>query len=356
MFLHYLFIYVGRPKEKINLYFALFVFFVIIFVFFISELFLQFFIIDSQAIIDKSKSIASAVCSLAFVYFGTKSLLEMFQYDKSQKLFRIIYILHFVLSLFVITSVLSVNHDVYKKYFFNVSIFISLILMLTSFITLGKWILVESRQKNESFLFVFAGVIFVVINLFIGRILSFYNIIEPYYDNFLLVALGFYTFAYFLAYRINKEHNELLEKKIELEDLTANLEKKVAERTLELKDANDEIENIIKQKTYFFINLAHETKTPLTLISNYLDKYIKKIGVEDSDLKIIKQNIEKLLSDMLNFFDIEKIQRGDISYNNDLITNFSEILNEKIILFKEIALQKKIKIESDIEDSLFIKA
>jgi len=28
------------------------------------------------------------------------------------------------------------------------------------------------------------------------------------------------------------------------------------------------------EKTEFFINLAHEVKTPLTLISNYMDEYI----------------------------------------------------------------------------------
>jgi len=125
------------------------------------------------------------------------------------------------------------------------------------------------------------------------------------------------------------------------------LEIKVKQRTMELENAN-------QQKTRFFINLAHETKTPLTLIKNYLDKYIKKRGF-DYDLNIIKNNIDKLLRDMVNFLDVEKLKKGQIFYNNDQITDLTEILERKIILFREIANDKNIKINSTIENDLYIK-
>ena len=54
----------------------------------------------------------------------------------------------------------------------------------------------------------------------------------------------------------------------EIRGYATQLEEKVKQRTLELEEAHT-------QKTQFFINLAHETKTPLTLIKNYLDKYFK---------------------------------------------------------------------------------
>ena len=43
-------------------------------------------------------------------------------------------------------------------------------------------------------------------------------------------------------------------------------------RIFELEKAYKSLEHTEKQKTDFFIHLAHEIKTPLTLIKNYLDK------------------------------------------------------------------------------------
>ena len=56
-----------------------------------------------------------------------------------------------------------------------------------------------------------------------------------------------------------EEYNKLLDSERRLQQLNAKLTEKVKERTKELELANE-------QKTNTFINLAHETKTPLTLI------------------------------------------------------------------------------------------
>ena len=42
----------------------------------------------------------------------------------------------------------------------------------------------------------------------------------------------------------------------------------------EVDKKTEELEIISEQKTNTFVNLAHETKTPLTLINNYLEEYI----------------------------------------------------------------------------------
>jgi hypothetical protein len=48
------------------------------------------------------------------------------------------------------------------------------------------------------------------------------------------------------------------------------------------------------------VNLAHETKTPLILINDYLEEYIHRNG-ESEELSIVKRSIEKLSNDIINF-------------------------------------------------------
>jgi len=70
-----------------------------------------------------------------------------------------------------------------------------------------------------------------------------------------------------------------------------------------------ELEKINEQRTNTFVNLAHETKTPLTLINNYLEEYINTNGSSE-ELSVVKKNIEKLSTDIVNFFDLERYNKG----------------------------------------------
>ncbi|OHD17711.1 MAG: hypothetical protein A2Y34_00100 [Spirochaetes bacterium GWC1_27_15] len=110
----------------------------------------------------------------------------------------------------------------------------------------------------------------------------------------------------------------------------------------------------IQEENIYFSNLAHETKTPLTLISNYLEKYTKTVP-ESDDLKIIKQNIDKLKNDMINFLDAGKLERGQIFYNNNEIIDLSDFLTKKTALYRETANKKNIQITDNIENNIFIK-
>ncbi len=116
-----------------------------------------------------------------------------------------------------------------------------------------------------------------------------------------------------------------------------------------------EREEASKQKTQFYINLAHEIKTPLTLIKNYLEKYINKKGI-DKDLGVVKQNIDKLIRDIVNYMDVEKLTKDQVFYNHDQIINFSDMLKSKIVLFKSFAKNKKIKLTNQITNNIIIKA
>jgi signal transduction histidine kinase/DNA-binding NarL/FixJ family response regulator len=160
-------------------------------------------------------------------------------------------------------------------------------------------------------------------------------------------------FLFLLALQVNRhikqfrtEHQRLIDSELCLLNWNANLQNEVDKRTKEL-------EIISEQKTNTFVNLAHETKTPLTLISNYLEEYISKNNPSE-DLDIVKRNLDKLSSDIVNLFDLEKFNKGFAFYNHKLVCNFSEILKDSVILFKQY--RSGIEIKSIIADNIFIHA
>lgn len=144
------------------------------------------------------------------------------------------------------------------------------------------------------------------------------------------------------------EHERLIESEQQLLYLNRNLQKEVDKRTKELEKINE-------QKTNTFVNLAHETKTPLTLIKNYLEEYISTKG-NSEELTIIKRSIDKLSTDIINLFDLERFNKGLAIYNHETISNFSEIIQENLVLFKQYASKRNIELKEDIEENVFIKA
>ena len=144
------------------------------------------------------------------------------------------------------------------------------------------------------------------------------------------------------------DHEKLLESENKLRALNTNLQEEVIKRTKELEKAN-------QLQTRNFINLVHETKTPLTLIKNYLDEYINKYG-SAAELGIIKSGIDKLTADVINLFDIERFSKGIDVYRHNKVSNFSEILNNSLPLFKHYCDKQNISLQTFIEDELFIKA
>ena len=114
-------------------------------------------------------------------------------------------------------------------------------------------------------------------------------------------------------------------------------------------------QKVNEEKTNTFINLAHETKTPLTLINNYLDEYIKKHG-DNKEMEIIKWNVQRLTTDIVNFFDLERFNKGFSIYDHNQISDLSRILSYKLTLFKSLAKKKNIVIEEEIEENCFILA
>lgn len=144
------------------------------------------------------------------------------------------------------------------------------------------------------------------------------------------------------------EHQRLIDSEQLLLNWNTSLQEEVEKRTRELERLNEE-------KTDNFINLVHETKTPLTLVNNYLEEYINKYGTV-AELDIIKGGINKLTNDITNLFDLERFTKGIAIYNHNQIIDFSELLNSSFILFKYSCQKQRLQCSINIEDNIYIKA
>lgn len=148
--------------------------------------------------------------------------------------------------------------------------------------------------------------------------------------------------------QLKSEHGRLLESEKRLKSWNADLKKEVEKRTKELED-------ITEQRMNNFINLVHETKTPLTLVQNYIDEYISRYGPV-RELDVIKGGIDKITTDVLNLFDIERFTKGIAIYKQNSISNFSVILKDSLPLFQRYCYKRNIKCSAAIEDSLMVNA
>lgn len=144
------------------------------------------------------------------------------------------------------------------------------------------------------------------------------------------------------------EQQRLIDSERRLLNWNTSLQREVEKRTRELKRINE-------QKTNTFVNLVHETKTPLTLVNNYLEEYIHKYG-SAAELEKIKGGISKLTRDVTSLFDIERFNKGIDIYNHNQIADFSKIIKCSLALFVYYCQKQNIECQKEIEEEVFIKA
>ncbi|MBN1409851.1 MAG: response regulator [Spirochaetales bacterium] len=117
--------------------------------------------------------------------------------------------------------------------------------------------------------------------------------------------------------------------------------------TVKLKEQMSALESDIREKTDFFIILAHEVRTPLTLMTHALKRFKDRHG-GNPELDMLGKNFDKLKRDIINTLDFEKLNRNQLAYNHNQLVSFSALLQEKVALFRDYARTKKIKLNHEI--------
>ncbi len=146
----------------------------------------------------------------------------------------------------------------------------------------------------------------------------------------------------------HKEHEELKLSQKLLRGMNEELIQKVKDRTLQ-------IELLYEERYNNYVNFLHETKTPLTLMKNYIDEYVSK-HAESVELNVVRNNIDKLSHSISNIFDTERLIKGLEIYNHNQIANFSQILKDNTFLFRPFFQKKSIEVEEEVDNDVYIQA
>jgi len=144
-------------------------------------------------------------------------------------------------------------------------------------------------------------------------------------------------------------NDELIMVKEQLRKLNEDLERKVEERTSEIK-------NLLIQKDEFISQLGHDLKTPISILINVLPA-IEEVSGEDvkREFEIAKQNINYIKNLINETLIIAEMSSPKITL--DIVElNLRNIVDE-IIKSKQIAFEKNnVKFENNIDKKIFIKA
>lgn len=155
-----------------------------------------------------------------------------------------------------------------------------------------------------------------------------------------------------------------------LEDYSHTLEQKVEDRTLELREANEKLQEIDRAKTEFLSTVSHELRTPLALVLGFA-RIIKKrfkdvifplIKTEDSkvlqSIDQVESNLETIVSegnrltDLINdLLDITKIEAGKVEWKMEP-TSVNEIIERATAITSSSFEENKLELIKDIEDGL----
>jgi PAS domain S-box-containing protein len=133
-----------------------------------------------------------------------------------------------------------------------------------------------------------------------------------------------------------------------LQNSNANLERRVMERTLELKRTNAELERANRAKDEFLANMSHELRTPLTSILGMSESLLEQRGAsltnyQQKSIEIIESSGRHLLELINDILDLSKIEAGKFDYYPQPVS-VDEICRSCLAFVKAQAAKKTINI------------
>jgi signal transduction histidine kinase/DNA-binding response OmpR family regulator len=128
-------------------------------------------------------------------------------------------------------------------------------------------------------------------------------------------------------------------------DYQNSLQRKVDERTQELKEANESLKKGQTGRDRLFSNISHEFRTPLTLILGPLERILEETRDTSTRrrLGLMKKNATKILKFINQILDLSRLQAGDVN----LLATETELisfLRGVVMSFRSLADSRHIRL------------
>lgn len=235
-----------------------------------------------------------------------------------------------------ITENIHQDSDVkYKNYPFNYKE------VLAGTIDIGRPKSIMSNLEDRQFLrtinsvfaisFVFSLLIAVALSLRISK--RFLNPIYEIKENAKLIEQGKY-----------KKLKDVNTNTYELHDLSLSVK--------ELSEKLDYQEHLRKRMTN---DLAHELRTPLSTVQSHIEAFMDGVWKPELDkLIIIHDEITRLTKLINELADLSHVENDEIKLNKTDV-NLSELLNNILISFEPLFINKEINLKKNIQDEVYFK-
>ncbi len=154
---------------------------------------------------------------------------------------------------------------------------------------------------------------------------------------------------------------ELRQKILQIQELNVSLEAKIRDRTtelervnLELRAANEQLQEVDRLKSAFVSIVSHELRTPMTSIKGYVENILDGLagGLTDKQsyyLTRVKLNTERLTRMVNDLLDLARIEDPDKrhDYLQPLPLSIRDLVTEVVESFQPMARQRSITVKAD---------
>ncbi|MBK3518232.1 hybrid sensor histidine kinase/response regulator transcription factor [Carboxylicivirga marina] len=106
------------------------------------------------------------------------------------------------------------------------------------------------------------------------------------------------------------------------------------------------------EKQQFFISIAHDLRTPLSLIKLPIEKMLEKMNsneLEGYNIKLVKRNVDRLTNMVNQLLDFQKADLKKMQLQVEL-TQFEHFIRERIDTFSPLSTEKNISIDMSFKD------
>jgi signal transduction histidine kinase len=132
------------------------------------------------------------------------------------------------------------------------------------------------------------------------------------------------------------------------------LEEIIAERTEDLKQANEELKRLDRVKTDFFSVINHEMRSPLTAVIGYTDLLLTDMQLplfQENMLRNVKESGQRLLDLVNNLLDISRIEDGKLNIVPQTI-GIAEAVERALFVVNPSAEKKVISIAVEVPETV----